>query len=463
PIAQVVSRIVDLTEDRADLSARLPVSSNDEIGELSLWFNKLMDKIRATMSDVAVYKNIVNAISDPIFAVDKDFKLLVANKAMLEIARCSSAEINQHTCHSIMNSPLCNTAECCIHKAKQTGDAQVGDIFSLTIHDTCRSIQPFCDVLYDAENNPIGHFEIARDVTSMVEREHGLHAALRRIEDANADISRVAHEVNTVAHSIALQIDQAAQGTQEQSQRINEVSAAMDQMNDAVLDVARNASDAAKAAHASSEQAQGGAKLVEKVVDSIAEVHTRSEIVTENMATLGQQAESIGRIINVITDIADQTNLLALNAAIEAARAGDAGRGFAVVADEVRKLAEKTMSATKEVGAAVSGIQSETKLTIEGMSAVAGLIQETTGLAQQSGSALSEIVSLVQNATAQITAIATASEEQSSASEEVNTTLGAVSEIATDTASGMRTAANALAELSRLSEELHGLAEKLQE
>ena len=49
-----------------------------------------------------------------------------------------------------------------------------------------------------------------------------------------------------------------------------------------------------------------------------------------------------------------------MNAAIEAARAGEQGRGFAVVADEVRKLAERTSTATSEIGRLVSSIQGET-------------------------------------------------------------------------------------------------------
>jgi len=175
------------------------------------------------------------------------------------------------------------------------------------------------------------------------------------------------------------------------------------------------------------------------------------------MATLGKQAEGIGQIMAVISDIADQTNLLALNAAIEAARAGEAGRGFAVVADEVRKLAEKTMTATKEVGDAITGIQTGTRKNMDNVDRSVAAIGEATALANQSGGSLNAIVTLVEQTSDQVRSIAAASEQQSAASDEINRSIEEVSVISNETADAMAQGAQAVAELAKQSQELKAL------
>ena len=179
------------------------------------------------------------------------------------------------------------------------------------------------------------------------------------------------------------------------------------------------------------------------------------------MDALGKQAESIGQIMGVIADIADQTNLLALNAAIEAARAGDAGRGFAVVADEVRKLAEKTMTATQEVGQAIKGIQDGTRKNISNVEQVAVAIESATTLSVRSGESLKKILEFVHLVNDQVQSIATASEQQSAASEEINQSVEQVATISAETAQAMEQAAGAVADLTQQSQSLQRVIEDM--
>ena len=281
-------------------------------------------------------------------------------------------------------------------------------------------------------------------------RAEGMLQAAQQLEAAVEVIS-------TAADQLATHISQSSRGADEQSSRIHETATAMEEMNATVLEVAKNAQLAADVSGNAQKQTIEGVKIVTSAVEGIKSIHTKSLAIKQDMGALGKQAEAIGQIMNVIADIADQTNLLALNAAIEAARAGDAGRGFAVVADEVRKLAEKTMTATREVGEAISGIQQGTRKNIDSVEDVGAAIEEATTLSGRSGDSLRQILEYVEHVNDQIQAIATASEQQSATSEEINRSVEQVATISAETSQAMENAALAVDALSRQSATLQGL------
>ncbi len=292
---------------------------------------------------------------------------------------------------------------------------------------------------------------------SRLEAERSQAALLSAVER----LQQVVIKMSDSSHTLSDQVDRSRRGAQTQSARISETATAMEEMNATVMEVARSAGSAAESAVQASHKAKAGAEVVDQVVKGITLARTQALGLKDDMDALGDKAQNIGRIMGVINDIADQTNLLALNAAIEAARAGDAGRGFAVVADEVRKLAEKTMTATKEVGEAISGIQQGTGAGRESVERAVAAIEEATGLAGRSGVALTEIVGLVELASDQVRAIAAASGQQSAASEEISRSIEEVDAISTQTADGMHDSARVVAELDDEARTLRGLIEEL--
>ena len=312
--------------------------------------------------------------------------------------------------------------------------------------------------IYDLKGSIIASIALISDMTELVEQQEKARTATAQgIAQAAQQLEGVVDVVSSASEELSAQIEQSSRGADEQYGRVRETATAMEEMNATVLEVAKNAQQAAEVSNKAREQAIEGAQIVTKAVNGIESVHTSSMAIKQDMDALGKQADSIGQIIGVIADIADQTNLLALNAAIEAARAGDAGRGFAVVADEVRKLAEKTMSATQEVGQAITGIQADTRKNISNVEDVAVSIEAATKLSVQSGQSLKNILEYVQMVNDQVQSIATASEQQSTASEEINRSVELVATISQETAQAMEQASGAVNDLAQQSQTLQSL------
>jgi len=290
-----------------------------------------------------------------------------------------------------------------------------------------------------------------------------LNSLLDRMNNVAQTAGQVSESMTVKAEDLAKQFKVVIEGAEEQRNSLTETMTGMNEMRDVVLNVAQNAAEAAENSDVARTTADNGAKIVGEAVNSIGKVREGTENLKQSMGELGHQADAIGKVMNVINDIADQTNLLALNAAIEAARAGEAGRGFAVVADEVRKLAEKTMDATREVGENIQAIQASTKENIQRVDESAHAAEEASEKANLSGSTLEEIVSLVANNAVQVSNIASASEEQSAATEEMSRNIELVNDIAAKTVTEMANSTGYTEELTQLAEETRKVIKSLKE
>ena len=300
--------------------------------------------------------------------------------------------------------------------------------------------------------------------------QHAAEEATRKAESARTEgmrdavqrLSQVVAALTAALGSLAARVDETSEGVETQTHRIAETASAVEELSASVLEIAKNAETTANLSEDSRHAAEQGSQQFATVLQDVSAIHKDFQTACDSVDDLSNKADAIGAIAQTIEDIADQTNLLALNAAIEAARAGEAGRGFAVVADEVRKLAEKTMTATREVGQSIDSIQQAVRGTLGSMGSTKEVLEKSMQEVNKAESLLGSIVSLAMESSDQVRAIATASEQQSAATGEINASVSAVSSIAEGTATAMQEAANAVEALKRQSSALAELIGELE-
>lgn len=172
----------------------------------------------------------------------------------------------------------------------------------------------------------------------------------------------------------------------------------------------RNVETVASATTQLSASMQEIASQVHKADEIVKRTTQTTEMTDKDISSLSKTADKIGDVVGLIREIAEQTNLLALNATIEAARAGDAGKGFAVVAQEVKQLSQQTASATDEIVAQISAVQSSSHGAVSAIKNIMDQVKEINEVTVTIASAVEE----QQAATTEIASSIRSAAEQSS-------------------------------------------------
>ncbi len=277
-----------------------------------------------------------------------------------------------------------------------------------------------------------------------------------------ADMRNVAAEVRTGTETIAAANEETSRSMELQSDNVRQITRVVDELAEFASGVAEQAQSANTAAKQAGSVATEGDQVVAQTIESMQVIESTVAAGAESVLSLGSRSEQIGKIIEVIKDIADQTNLLALNAAIEAARAGEHGRGFAVVADEVRKLAERTTTATKEVTSAIGQIQSDTQDAVQRMTAGKEQVRRGVELAASASDGLRRIVTTVQETASLITLIADSADRQATLGEEIRKHVSTINASADEVSRANTQTGRAAFALNDKAQRLHSVVSRFQ-
>ena len=285
-----------------DTNIKLPVHSNDEIGDVAKLFNTYMDKVNEGLKQD---EKVINETNDILQKTGNGFYVYevtsAGNNPFVETMRQNLNHMIRHT------------------KA-------ILDKINITLRN-------YSESKFDYKIDDKGIYGDLGSVTAGIKLVgNNTSEILAMIMNTGDALSKNTNILSTASNDLSASSNQQAASLEETAAAIEEITANIRGNTEATAKMTQLSENVTKSA-------SSGMKLAGTTASAMDEINA--------------QVSSINEAIEVIDQIAFQTNILSLNAAVEAATAGEAGKGFAVVAGEVRNLASRSAEAAKDIKAIV--------------------------------------------------------------------------------------------------------------
>ena len=372
PLQTVRGIITDIATGNADLTKRIHVTSNNEIGQVVQGFNLFVQKLQNIVADVKASKDVLSIAGEDMGATAQDtataITQIIANIESVHhqiLTQSASVEetagaVNQIASNIESLNRMIENQSAGVSQASAAVEEMIGNISSVN-HSVDKMASSFDALRRDAQSGYSQQQE-------MNERIQQIEQQSAMLQDANAAISAIAEQTNLLAMNAAIEAAHAGEAGKgfsvvaDEIRKLSETSTAQsktigDQLNnikDSIQEVVSSSGQSSKAFDAVSRQIQDTDQLVMQIKAAMEEQNAGSRQINDALHSMN---DSTIEVRNASAEMS------AGNQAIleEIQRLQDATEAMKNSMDEMSTGARKI----NDTGAALSDISDQVKDSID--------------------------------------------------------------------------------------------------
>jgi methyl-accepting chemotaxis protein len=310
-VSKVAVSFTDIAQGEGDLTRRLEITSNDEIGSLGRGFNLFIEKLQGIIRGVVANSQQVEQASNNLALLARDMSVSAGESANRSNAVAAAAEemnVNLNNVAAAMEESSTNTAM--VASAAEEMHATINEIAGNAEQARVISGQAVTKAeAASAKMTELGHAaqainKVTEAITEISEQTDllALNATIEaaRAGEAGKGFAVVANEIKELAKQTAaatLDIKQQIAGVQgttgETIQEINEISQVIDQVNDIVATIASAVTQQAAATEEIAKNIEQASVGLQEVNENVSQSSVVANSITQDIAQVHHAVSEI--------------------------------------------------------------------------------------------------------------------------------------------------------------------------